>query len=69
MCRRCLVEWSIYLHLHTAESMVGKGQTEEAVQQVAAAAALAGTASLLQQQVRTAAQLMMHVLFLWSRIT
>jgi hypothetical protein len=57
LCRRCLVEWSIYLHLHMAESMVARGQTEEAVQQVAAAAALAGTSGLLQQQVRTVAQL------------
>lgn len=51
-CRRCLAEWSIYFHLHLAESMAAKGQAEEASKQVEQAAALAGSQGLLQQQVR-----------------
>lgn len=60
------MEWAIYLHLHLAESMVARGQAEEAVPQVEAAAALAGAQGLLQQQVRTPAQPIAHTLFLWS---
>lgn len=54
-CRRCLAEWAIYFHLHLAESMVaqqGGGQASEgAAQHVAAAAGLAATHNMLQQQV------------------
>lgn len=54
-CRRCLAEWAIYFHLHLAESMVaqqGGGQTSEgAAQHVTAAAGLAATHNMLQQQV------------------
>lgn len=51
LSRRRLAEWAVYYHLHLAESLVASGQAEEAAQQVTAAASLAGSQSLLQQQV------------------